>query len=77
MPDNNNLYNDLEFADSIIGKNVHMTTKCMKIDASGIIDRYELYKNEIIYILNTEKGSKLHIGANSPGLDIDMVNILR
>lgn len=74
MPDNNNLYNDLEFADSIIGKNVHMTTKCMKIDASGIIDRYEVYKNEIIYILNTGKGSKLHIGANSPDFMIEVLD---
>ena len=67
-------YNIPEFAQNLIGKSVHITTGCFGIDVSGTIERYDIYRGEIIYILKADPGGRLHIGANSPNLAINEID---
>ena len=68
------MYNDTKYADSIIGRNVHITSGCVKIDASGTVERYEIYNNEIIYVIRAHDGHKAHIGTNSPDFMIEVLD---
>lgn len=70
----NNIYGDSKFADSLIGKNIHVTTKCFKINIVGILEKYDIYRGEIIYILKVNGSGRIHIGANSPELNMEVLD---
>ena len=69
-----NTYRDPKYADTLIGKKVHIVTKCFKIDATGVIEKYDMYMGEIIYIMKAEGKGRLHIGSNSPELTIEVLD---
>lgn len=67
------MYNTQEWADSIIGQNVHVTDSCHSIDFTGIVEKYDVYNGEIIYIIKPERSGKIHIGANTKNLKMDIL----
>lgn len=69
-----NLYNSDEYADSVIGKKVHASTGCFKVDITGAVENYVRFRNEIIYSIVSEMGMHMHLGANSPDLNIEVLD---
>ena len=67
------MYNNTQYAETIRDHLVHIRTRCFGIDIEGIIENYDIYKGEIIYTIKAGTG-RLHVGANTPGLIIEILS---
>lgn len=58
-------------AEQMIGKRLHFKCDCLfPLDHDGIIYKYEINNNEIIFIVNID-GKPIKIGENHPNLYIE------
>lgn len=69
----NNIYNDTEYADNLIGKHVHAHTGCLKMDIIGVVEKYGIFREEILYTIKSDIGATMLLGANTPNLNIEII----
>lgn len=66
------LYKDY-IAKQFVGKHLHITCDCIiSLDVKGICVGYEIKSNEIIYIIDVN-GKNIHVGENTPKLNIHII----
>lgn len=63
-------YNDPEYADSLIDKEIHLCATCPVLDVKGKLLRITKVGEETLYVLDIGDGKIIYVGANHPGLSI-------
>lgn len=61
-------------AKTFLKKAFHFSCNCLlDLDVKGIVNDYEVIGNEIVLIVSRDDGKIIHIGLNTPSLEIEEI----